>query len=254
MMQGTYTAALGIASQQQRLDTIANNLANLNTNGFKGSRVDFKDALYSTMTRVMQPQNTVNMQEGHGTLVSGVRRSFAPGQFIETGRDTDFYLDGEGFFTVQSPTGETYYTRDGNFFRSVQGDGEYLVTAQGYYVLNSNGQRIRLQGNGLNVSPEGYLSENGAMQSYDRLRIVTFPNQQGLTAVSNNLFSASASSGQPAAAGAGTTVVQKALEGSNVNMADEFARLIRGSRALQLSSRALSTADAMEGTANDLRR
>lgn len=254
MMQGTYTAALGIASQQQRLDTIANNLANLNTNGFKGSRVDFRDALYSTMTRVEQPQDTLNMQLGHGTLVSGIKRSFEPGQYLETGRDTDFYLDGEGYFAVQNPAGEIYYTRDGNFSRSVQPDGEYLVNAQGYYVLNSNGQRTRLQGIGLNVSPEGFLSENGAAQSYDRLRVVRFPNQDGLLSVSGNLFSASASSGQPAAADANTRVIQKALEGSNVNMGDEFARLIRGSRALQLSSRALSTADAMDGTANELRR
>ena len=253
MMQGTYTAALGIASQQQRLDTIANNLANVNTNGFKASRMDFKDALYQNMQRVEQPQDALNMRKGHGTLVSGSTRLFTQGQYLETGIDTNCYIEGEGFFMVQSPDGRTYYTRDGSFHRSSEQGGEYLVTAQGYYVLDQNGQRIRLEGTELTISPEGNLSDGTNRPAYARLGIFTFPNQEGLTAVSNNLYAVSESSGAARPAGEETTVIQNVVEGSNVNLADEFSKLIRASRAMQLSSRALSTADEMDGTANSIR-
>ncbi|WP_066683533.1 flagellar hook-basal body protein [Christensenella intestinihominis] len=252
MMQGTYTAATGIASQQKRIDTIANNLANSNTTGFKASRLDFKDALYQNMQRVEQPQDGLNMRKGHGTLVAGTNRIFTEGQYLETGRDLDCYIDGEGFFTVQSPAGEIYYTRDGSFAKSSQADGEYLITADGYYVLDQNGQKIRIQGTSLEISPEGGLSEGGGAAEYARLGIVGFPNQEGLTAVSGNRYAASPASGQPAATDA--NVIQKVLEGSNVNLADEFSKLIRASRAMQLASRALSTADEMDGTAISTRR
>lgn len=253
MMQGTFTAALGIASHQRRLDTVANNLANVNTNGFKASRTDFKDALYQNMQRVEQPQDDLNMLKGHGTLVSGSTRLFTQGQYLETGIDTNCYLEGEGFFMVQSPEGQIYYTRDGSFRRSSEADGEYLVTSRGHYVLDQNGRRIRLEGIGLNISPEGYLSDGANNPAYARLGLFSFPNQEGLLAVADNLYAVSAASGAARQASAETTVIQKVIEGSNVNLADEFSKLIRASRAMQLSSRALSTADAMDGTANSIR-
>ena len=192
MMQGTYTAATGIASQQKRIDTIANNLANANTISFKSSRMSFKDALYQNMLRVEQPQDGVNMGKGHGTLVSGATRLFTKGQYMETGRDLDCYIDGEGFFMVQSPAGEVYYTRDGSFMRSTQADGEYLVTSDGYYVLEQNSQRIRLQGTSLNISVDGGLSEGKGAAEYARLGRFTFPNPNGLVSVSNKRYAASA--------------------------------------------------------------
>ena len=254
MMQGTYTAALGIASQQKRLDTIANNIANIDTNGYKTSRTDFKDAIYYNMSRVEQPQDTNNMRKGVGTLVSGISRIYTPGAYKETGMETDCYINGEGFFMVQSQDGQVYYTRDGNFAKSSQADGEYLVNGNGYYVLGRDGQRIRLEGTKLEISPEGNISAGNGAEPYAALGLVTFPNQKGLTAASGNLFTASAASGQPQAAGEETTVIQKALEGSNVNLAEEFSNMIRATRALQLSSRALSMADQMDGTANSIRR
>ncbi len=254
MIQGVYTASLGIATQQKRLDSIANNLANVNTTGYKTTRTDFKDALYSNMQRAAGNEENLDMRLGHGVLVSGTTKIFTPGQFLKTDSDTDCYIDGEGFFTVQTPQGQTYYTRNGNFARSVQADGEYLVTSDGYYVLDQNGQRVMLRGSTLAISPEGLISEGNGDPAYSSIGLVTFPNQEGLTAVSNNFYSASAASGQPQRAGADTKLIQKTLEGSNVNMADEFSRMIRSSRALQLSSRALSVADQMDGTANELRR
>ncbi len=252
-MQGAYTAAMGITSQQRSLDTIANNLANLNTNGFKASRVDFKDALYQSMQRVVQPQAGIDMQKGHGTLVSGITRIFSPGQYLETGRELDCYLNGEGFFAVQSPAGERLYTRDGSFARDVQADGEYLVTSKGYYVLDQNGQRIRLQGTEVRIGTDGQIYNGGNNVSYARLGMFDFTNREGLQAVSDNLFAVSTASGQAQRAALDTKVEQRVLEGSNVNMAEEFSRMIRSSRAMQISSRALSTADQMDGTANQLR-
>ena len=252
MMQGAYTAATGITSQQQRLDTIANNLANINTNGFKASRADFKDALYQNMQRVEQPQDNLNMRKGHGTLVEGTKRIFREGQYLETGSATDCYIDGEGFFMVQSPAGEIYYTRDGGFSKSSEADGEYLVTADGCYVLDQNGQKILLRGTNLEISAEGAISEGGGAAPYAQLGLFAFPNQEGLTAVSANKYVVSAASGQPVAADAG--IIQKVVEGSNVNMADEFSSMIRASRALQLASRALTMTDEMDGTAVSTRR
>lgn len=252
MMQGAYTAATGIDSQQKRIDTIANNLANSNTTAFKSSKTSFKDALYQNIQRIEQPQNTINMRKGHGALVSGTQRIFTAGQYMETGRSLDCYIDGDGFFMVQSPAGENYFTRDGSFMKSTQADGEYLVTSDGYYVLDQNRQRIRLQGTRLDISTEGGLSQGGGAAEYARLGRFTFPNQNGLIAASNNLYAASAASGQPMASD--TEVIQKALEGSNVNLASEFSSLIRASRAMQLASRALTTADEMDGTAISTRR
>lgn len=252
MMQGAYTAATGITSQQQRIDTIANNLANANTNAYKASRTGFKDALYQNMQRAEQPQDNLNLRRGHGTLVAGTQRMFREGQYLETGSETDCFIDGEGFFAIQSPTGAIYYTRDGSFQKSVQADGVYLVTADGYYVLDQNRNRIRLQGNSLEIAANGAISEGGGAEPYARLGLFAFPNQEGLDAVSNNRYAVSASSGQPVAADA--EVIQKVLEGSNVNMADEFSNLIRASRAMQLASRALSMTDEMDGTAISTRR
>jgi len=252
MMQGTYTAAMGINAQQKRIDTIANNVANVNTNGFKSSRADFKDALYSTMMDPVQPQADLNLEKGHGTLVTGFVRSFAPGIFTETQSETDCYIQGDGFFAVRTPSGETMYTRDGHFEKSVEADGTYLRTSNGNYVLGADGQRIRLQDGTVSIGTDGSIAaDNNA--PYARLQIVDFPNRQGLESVSSNLYRVSETSGAARAAN-GYTIISGALEGSNVNLADEFSRLIRGQRALQMSSRALSTADGMDETAINVRR
>ncbi len=251
MMQGTYTAALGILSQQQRLDTIANNLANLQTVGFKNSRADFKDALYRQMQRPEDPQ-TNNLLKGHGTLVSGFVRSFSPGSYSETTSMTDMYIDGQGFFPVQTPVGEILYTRAGNFQRSAEADGDFLVTVEGYYVLDENGGRIDVGGNDIRIDPDGSCYRGVEEVPYARIQLVDFPNRNGLTAASANMFAQSDASGAPRAADA--RIDQYAIEGSNVSMADEFSRMIRASRIFQLCSRALSTADSMDQTAISTRR
>lgn len=258
MLQGTYTAALGIATHQQRLDTIANNLANVSTNGYKSMRVDFKDAVYKEMQRPHGNAANLNMDKGHGVLVDETKRSFTQGLYQDTDVDTNMLIEGEGFFLVETPGGQRYLTRDGSFGRSVEADGTYLITLSGSHVLDANGNRIRLEGTGLQVRADGTLWEKGALQPYGRIGVFTVPNEEGLAAVSGNMFAVSASSGGliPVALGTGeeSSVRQYAVEGSNVNLGDEFATMIRASRAMQLSSRALTTADEMDGTAIQSRR
>lgn len=257
MLQGTYTAAMGIHAQQQRLDTIGNNLANTNTNGYKTVRTNFKDALYSVMTRPIQPQNDVDLQLGHGTLVTSFTRDFNQGLYQETELDTDVYIEGEGFFAVRATNGETLYTRDGHFEKSLEADGLYLKISNGNYVLDTNGQRIRIPETTeeqLKIGTDGSLSV-GNNEPFAYLQIVTFPNKQGLDAVTTNEYSVSATSGQPQAVPQGEfRLITGALEGSNVSLPQEFTRLIRTQRAMQLSSRALSTADQMDETAINTRQ
>ena len=258
MLQGTYTAALGIGSHQQRIDTIANNLANVSTNGYKAVRTDFKDAIYTTMSRAVQPQDNLNMQKGHGVLVGATTRQFTQGQYQETQSDTDLLIEGDGFFRVQAATGEQYYTRTGNFTRSVEGDGVYLVNQDGLYLLGNDGQRIRV-GNSFQVHPDGRITEEGSDVVYGQIGLARFANQEGLLSLSNNLYLPTEASGLPTAVPLGadtedTVIHQYAIEGSNVDLGQELSTLVRATRSMQVASRALSTADEMDGTANSIRR
>lgn len=256
MLQGTYTAALGINSHQKRIDTIANNLANVNTYGYKAVRADFRDALYSTMTRAAGNLEDHNMELGHGVLVDDTRRIYTQGAHHETNIFTNMMIQGEGYFTVRAANGQTYYTRDGSFGRSVTGDTTYLVDANGGYVLDTAGNPIELRGEDVVVDKWGGLHQNGEEPVYQTLNIVRFPNDEGLASLSNNLLMMTPASGQPERANMGvdTTVIQNYVEASNVNLADEFSALVRATRAMQLSSRALTMADEMDGTANTIRR
>lgn len=270
MMQGTYTAALGIATQQKRIDTIANNLANIETNGYKSNRADFKDALYQTMQRMEQPQEQYNMREGVGTLISGFVRNFDTGFRLE-GTETSCYMTNASgfttFYAVRQPNGQVAYTRDGSFGKSVEADGTYLVLGSGNYVLDQNGQRIRLPQDGqLAIKPDGTIwrvtstknEEGGEVvteQAYGKLGIFSFSNPGGLELVSGNMFAQTANSGAAQAAPLDTYKIEQGYyEGSNVIMADEMSQLVRSTRMLQFSSRALTTADTMDETAISIRR
>ncbi len=229
MLQGTYTAAMGITAQQKRIDTIANNIANISTNGFKASRANFKDALYQTMQRPVQPQGDLNLEKGHGTLVSGYTRLFSQGQMMD-GDDTSAYIVGDGFFTMQDARGNTFYTRDGEFARSQGVDGNWYLTdaSNSYRVMDRNGQPIRLPEGAISIGADGSISSEAGGQ-IATMNIVDFPNRQGLEAAGDNMYVVSASSGQARQA-TDFTVRGGSYEGSNVDMATELTALIRGQR------------------------
>ncbi len=250
-MQTLYTAKLGLQAQQQRVNTIGNNLANSQTIAYKQQRTDFKDALYTAMINPADTQSTANLQQGSGVLISSTPRSFDQGVPEMTGYVLDFYLDGDGFFTVSDSNGNLQYTRSGNFMVSNEADGTYLVTASGHYVLDTDFNRIKLPENisDLTVSADGVLSADNV--TFAAFNIVDFPNKDGLQLVGGGCYIESAASG--AAATSDATVRQGVLEASNVDITSEMTRLIRAQRAFSLASRAVTAWNDMTEKACNIR-
>lgn len=253
MLQATKTAAMAIGAQQKRIDIIADNLANINTFGYKSVRADFRDALYQTMLRPVQPQDNLNLLKGHGVLLSATNRNFTSGAMLNTGLGTDFFLEGKGFFAVQDANGQISYTRDGGLKISVENNGNFLTTQDGAYILDINGNRIQMQGNAddLRVNSAGMVSE-AENPAYAQIAVYSFTNVNGLSAIGNNRFVETAASGQ-ATLDDITEIRQGYIENSNVEMADEMTKIIRAQRALQLASKALTTADQMDSLAIGIR-
>ena len=271
MNQSILTGKSGVKAQQHRLDIIGNNLANVNTNGYKTVRADFKDALYQTLRRPVQPQDQLNLELGHGVLLGATNRDFSTGSMNQSGNPLDVMLTGEGFFAALNPNGEVQYTRNGTFSLSNEADGMYLVNGNGWYVLDENGERISIEftmteedASGNRITREANLSDLGIDTQgnmyfgdnapFAKLGFVTFDNVGGLEAVGNSMFIPTEASGELRAVDSLTQVKQGYLEMSNVDLANEMSRLIRTQRAMQLSSRAITTADQMMGVANTMRR
>jgi flagellar basal-body rod protein FlgG len=253
MLQATKTAAMAVNAQQKRIDIIADNLANINTFGYKSVRADFKDALYQIMLRPVQPQNNLNLLKGHGVLLSATNRNFISGAMLNTGLNTDFFLDGKGFFAVRDANGQISYTRDGGFKISNENNENFLTTQDGAYILDINGNRIRIQGKAddIRVNAQGMISE-GDNPPYAQIAVYSFINTNGLDSIGSSRFIATAASGQPEADNT-TGIRQGYVENSNVELADEMTKVIRAQRALQLASRALTTADQMDALAIGIR-
>jgi flagellar basal-body rod protein FlgG len=251
MLQSVMTAGTGLSSEQTRLDTIANNIANVNTNGFKATTVDFKDALYTTMLSPIAGDNQNALTKGVGSLVGATYKDFDQGTIKNTGSKLDFVIQGDGFFTLKTDTGDTVYTRNGSFSVSHETGGNYLVNSEGYYVMDTNGNKIPVTNDGKNltVSSDGVLTDNN--QEVAQLNVVNFANSEGLEEAGKSDYRSTANSG--AITTATGTVVQGKLEGSNVNLAQEMTLLIRTQRAFSLASRALTQADQMDGLANNMR-
>jgi len=259
MFEAKMIAATGLQNQQRRLDSIANNVSNVNTTAYKGVRLDFKDALYTAGIVPGLPRSPEgNQQKGHGVLVAGTAKDFRGGNLLITNRPLDAAIEGEGFFELRDINGNLFYTRNGAFNISAEDDGAYLVNGDGLYVMDSNGERIRLPGNaqtigiGLDGSIRFMLDEEEEVETI-RLGIYTFRNVMGLLAAGGNNYSESEASGERIPAG-DAVIRQGTIEGSNVNLAEEMTRMIRTQRAFQLASRALTTADEMEGIANNMKR
>ena len=250
MIQALYSAAVAMSAQQSNIDTIANNIANLNTSGFKSTRADFADALYSQMPHTIQSQN--NQHLGHGVTVQSLHRDLSAGPMISTGSPLGLMIDGEGYFTVSDGAGGRLYTRDGAFATSEHNGAMYLTSGDGLYVLDNNGQRIALPNgtDGLTVDSAGVITQDGA--TIATLGLAGFTNPAGLQSVGANRYAATAASG--AATAAATQVLQGYQEGSNVDMAEQITRLIRAQKAYSILARAISTADSMESTAAGIGR
>ncbi|MDR1588984.1 MAG: flagellar hook-basal body protein [Oscillospiraceae bacterium] len=258
MYEAVMIAATGLTNQQRRLDTIADNIANANMTGFRASRLDFKDALYTAGIVPAAPRTPDgNQQKGHGVATAAITRETRQGSITETGGHLDFAIEGDGFFELSDAGGGRMYTRGGNFYFSNVGDGLALVSANGYFVNDADGNAIIAPHgtSGVSVSEDGVLSfqTTDGQTAQARLGIYGFRNVMGLNAAGSGNYTESGISGEMFTT-EGARVMQGFLENSNTDLAREMTLMIRSQRAFSLASRALTTADDMEQLANNLRR
>jgi flagellar basal-body rod protein FlgG len=262
MIRALYSSSSGMQAQQLNLDTIANNLANVNTTGFKRTRVDFQDMLYQTYRApgTAGSQGTTiptGIQVGHGARPVATQRLFSQGDFQQTDNPLDLVIEGDGFFQVTRPDGSTAYTRAGAFKKD--GTGR-VVTSEGYVlqpnlVIPADARDITIGADGtVTVTVPGQT----AAQQIGTLQLAQFVNPAGLLSVGRNLFtptqaSGSAVVGTPGVQGLGT-LTQGFLELANVKVVDEMVAMITSQRAYEANSKAIQTADDMLSISNNLRR
>jgi flagellar basal-body rod protein FlgG len=244
MLEGLYSAAAGMAAQQQRLDAVSNDLANVNTAGYKSLRIGFRDLLYGDSGR----GGADGVQIGAGSAAVDAGRLMTQGVLRRTDSPTDVAIQGSGFFRVRDANGNIALTRDGAF--QIDSSGE-LVTATGRRLE----PRIRLpegtSAQNVAIGRDGTVLANG--QRVGQIEVVDVRSPQGLLASGDNLYRPTAESGQPVAA-TGATVEQGALEASNVDMSDAMVDMMSAQRSFQLASKAIDMQDRMWEIANTVKR
>lgn len=271
MVRSLWTAATGMIAQQTNIDTIANNLANVNTQGYKTQVNEFKTLLYQTLqtrtTTANGAQKPTSAQVGLGVRNSAISTIFKEGNLYASESDTDFAIDGKGFFAVRGKDGNTYYTRNGNFKFTLATNGNMLANSDGLPVLSTAGQPIILNNNyilaNLSVNKDGEIcypdEKNNPQPIGINIGLFQFNNPNGLERLEDSLYVQTAASGQPLneATTPGverSAVLQKYLEGSNVQVVDEMVNMIVAQRAYELNSKAITASDEMLQQANNLRR
>ncbi len=271
MMRALWSAASGMIAQQTNVDTISNNLANVNTTGYKTQRAEFKSLLYQNLqtrtTTANGEDKPVDAQVGLGTRIAATNTFYTQGNMQASENDTDFAIEGKGFFSVRGDDGNTYYTRNGSFFWAIGPRGTTLCNSDGYPVLDSNGNEIvvpnGIPSSSMMISSDGTIGYRTAQGTYVPMNrtigLYQFTNPAGLQKMSRSLLAVTAASGaaQNEATTNGLTrsiVHQNYLEGSNVQIADEMVNLIVAQRAYELNSKAIQASDEMLSQANNLRR
>lgn len=245
MLEGLYSAAAGMAAEQQRMDALANDVANVSTNGYKQTRVGFRDLVYVQAAGGSAP----GVLTGAGAAAIAGGLSTAQGSLQSTGEPLDLALEGRGFFEVRRADGTLALTRDGAFHTDASGT---LVTARGERVQGVRGPIVLPRGTSeIAFRKDGAVLADG--RAVGRLAIVNVPAPQQLAPVGDSLLVPTAASGAPAAA-RGFTVRQGMLEGSNVDLADTMTDLIDAQRSFELASRAIQTQDQMLEIANGVKR
>jgi len=260
MIRALWTAASGMQAQQTNIDVIANNLANVNSTGFKRSRADFQDILYQTSRTAGSSSSNgttvpTGVQIGLGTRTAAVQKLFTVGDMMQTNNDLDLAIEGDGFFQIELPNGETGYTRAGALKKD--GTGR-LVTSDGYPVLP--GLNIPENATTVSIGSDGtvdvFLDGGSEATNIGTLQLSTFSNPSGLKAIGKSLFTETSSSGAPVTGIPGDTgigtVAQGFLEGSNVNLMEEMVNMIAGQRAYEVNSKSIKTADEMMQMTNNL--
>jgi flagellar basal-body rod protein FlgG len=264
MLKSLYTTATGMKAQQTNVDMIANNIANVNTAGFKKSQASFEDLLYVTQQAPGLARGTDNVavptgtQIGSGTRLSGTTKVYSPGMLEPTDRQLDVAIDGEGFFGVRLPDGGTGYTRDGAFQINAEGK---LVTSQGHILLPEVQVPQDTQGIAIDASGRVMVTTASSPDVATQVGQVTmhrFINPSGLLSVGGNVARQTEASGAPQTSTPGTTGLgqlrQGFLERSNVQIVNELVNLIVAQRAYEVNSRAIQASDQMLSTATNIVR
>lgn len=265
MLRALYTSATGMKAQELLIDNTANNLANVNTAGFKRSHVEFADLIYST---IEQPgtdvatgrQSPTGIQVGSGVRPTAITKIFSPGTMQQTGNPLDVAIEGDGFIKVTLPNSQVRYTRDGAF--RIDGNGQ-LVTPDGYLIDPPITFTPDISLNRISIGADGTITGASAgdpntILNLGQLQVVKFINPAGLSSEGGNLLAATVASGPevlgtPGENGLGT-VRQGFLEGSNVEVVTELISLISAQRAYEINSRAIRAGDEMLSTSNDIVR
>jgi flagellar basal-body rod protein FlgG len=245
MLEGLNSAAAGMAAQQQRLDSVANDLANANTTGYKHGRVGFRDLVYEQAGRPAAG----GVRTGTGSAAVDAGKSFGQGSLQRTDRPLDVAIQGEGFLRVRLANGTQALTRDGGLH--VDGRGR-LVTNTGALLQPGITIPKGTDESDIAIAGDGTVTASG--RRVGKLALVSVRSPQNLTPVGDNAFVASAASGAPGAAPRTTKLTQGALEASNVDMATAMVSMIESQRAFELASRAIHTADQMWEIANGVKR
>lgn len=261
MIKSLNTAATGMQAQQTNLDVIANNLANVNTTGFKKSRAEFEDLMYHTVKEpgAMTGDNAVSpngVQTGLGVRTAAIQKDFDEGSSVLTKGPLDLQIEGTGFFQVLTPDGQAAYTRDGSFKKDPSGK-----------LVDKNGNTLQPEitipptARGVEISASGEVKIiqdlSSVAQQIGQIDIATFINPTGLKAVGKNLFVPSPASGaantvRPGLSGSGY-IAQGQLEASNVNIVDEMVNMITAQRAYETNSKAVQAADQMLQSVNNMK-
>jgi flagellar basal-body rod protein FlgG len=245
MLEGLNTAAAGMAAQQQRLDAVANDLANANTTGYKHQRVGFRDLVYDQTGR----SSAQGVRTGSGAAAVDSGRSFGQGVLQRTDRTLDVAIQGEGFLRIKLADGREALTRDGGLH--IDG-ARSLTTSTGAFVQPAIKVPAGVSEDQISIGRDGTVLAAG--NRIGRLDIVTVRSTAGLLSAGDNAFIATAASGPAIAAPRATVVSQGALESSNTDMSEAMVAMIESQRAYQLTSKAISTADEMMGIANQVKR
>lgn len=250
MLRALYSGISGMKNFQTKLDVIGNNIANVNTFGFKKGRTTFSDQISQTMTGTSAPTDnkggTNAKQIGMGAFVASIDTVATQGALQNTGRPLDLAIQGNGYF-VMTDGDKSYYTRSGNFSLDIEGN---VVNSDGLYLTGNGAHMIPPDAQSFSISTNGminYVSADGTLEEAGQIQLATFPNPEGLQKSGSNLFSPSTNSGEaavgnPEEAGAGS-IKANFLEMSNVDLSEEFTEMIVAQRAFQSNTKIITTSD-----------
>jgi flagellar basal-body rod protein FlgG len=262
MIRSLFTAATGMIAQQLNLDVIANNLANVNTTGFKKNKADFQDLMYQIIEEPGTAATQVGtspggIQIGLGVRPAAVGKIHSQGDFESTNNPLDIAIEGDGFFQLTLPTGEITYTRSGAFKLDATGA---LVNSDGYILTPA--VNIPPDALSITITSDGFVNvvQPGApaAQQVGQIQVARFPNPAGLRAMGRNLLNQTESSGQPIISIPGLngvgTLAQGFVESSNVSVVEEIVQMVTGQRAYEANSKVIQTADQLLSNAINLKR